>query len=107
LVQLKTSRPKITVTADGRGVASDAGSRLLVDLADRCGLTKGFTEALAGLRFRCSGHDPGRVLVDVAVTLADGGEAIFDLAVLRDQPSARWPRPRPCGGCWTRSTRSC
>jgi hypothetical protein len=31
-------------------------------------------------------HDPGRVLVDVAVMLADGGEAISDLAVLRDQP---------------------
>ena len=31
-------------------------------------------------------HDPGRVLADVAVMLADGGEAIGDLAVLRDQP---------------------
>jgi thioesterase domain-containing protein len=29
------------------------------------------------------GHDPGRVAVDVAVMLADGGEAIADLAVLR------------------------
>src|SRR5262249_55364765 len=31
-------------------------------------------------------HDPGRVAVDVAVMLADSGEAISDLAVLRDQP---------------------
>jgi hypothetical protein len=29
----------------------------------------------------------GRVLTDVAVMLADGGEAISDLAVLRDQPA--------------------
>ena len=42
--------------------------------------------ALAGRRQRRGGHDPGRVLVDVAVMLADGGEAISDLAVLRDQP---------------------
>ncbi len=30
-------------------------------------------------------HDRGRVLVDVAVLLADGGEAIADIDVLRDQ----------------------
>jgi hypothetical protein len=74
------------VTADGRGVASHAGSRLLADLADVCGLTAAFSEALALLRQRRAGHDRGRVLVDLAVMLADGGEAISDLAVLRDQP---------------------
>ena len=31
-------------------------------------------------------HDPARVLVDLAVTLADGGEGISDLSVLRQQP---------------------
>jgi hypothetical protein len=45
-----------------------------------------FSDALAGLRERRSCHDPGRVLVDLAVMLADGGEAISDLAVLGDQP---------------------
>jgi hypothetical protein len=81
-----TTRPVITVTADGRGVASHAGSRLLADLAGVTGLAEVFSEALGGLRQRRSRHDPGRVLVDVAVMLADGGEAISDLAVLRDQP---------------------
>ena len=33
------------------------------------------------------GHDRGRVLVDVAVMLADGGEAIADIDVLRHQSS--------------------
>ncbi len=37
-------------------------------------------------RGRRSAHDPGGVLTDLAVMLADGGEAISDLAVLRDQP---------------------
>jgi hypothetical protein len=37
------------------------------------------------LRQRQGGHDPGRIAVDLAVMLADGGEAIADLAVLRDQ----------------------
>ena len=31
-------------------------------------------------------HDPGRVLLDVALTLADGGDCLSDLSVLRDQP---------------------
>jgi Transposase DDE domain group 1 len=63
-----------------------AGARLLADLAEVTGLEQGFGLALASLRQRDSGHDPGRVAVDVAVMLADGGEAIADLAVLRDQP---------------------
>jgi Transposase DDE domain group 1 len=86
-----TTRPVVTVTADGRGVASHAGSRLVADLAEVTGLTAAFGEALGGLRQRRSRHDPGRVLVDVAVMLADGGEAISDLAVLRDQPDLFGP----------------
>lgn len=84
-MQVTEARPKITVSADGRGVVGHAGARLLADVADVTGLTGGFSEALAGLRQRQGGHDPGRVAVDVAVMIADGGEAIADLAVLRDQ----------------------
>ena len=84
-MQATGTRPKITVCADGRGVVGHAGARLLADVADATGLTRAFGKALAGLRQRQGGHDPGRVAVDVAVMLADGGEAIADLAVLRDQ----------------------
>ncbi len=40
------------------------------------------------------GHDPDRVLADVTMVLADGGEAIADIDVLRHQArgSARWRR---------------
>ncbi len=62
-----------------------AGARLLADLADVTGLTSAFSEALAGLRQQQGGHDPGRIAADLAVMLADGGEAIADLAALRDQ----------------------
>jgi hypothetical protein len=58
---------------------------LLVDLADATGLTAAYSAALGPLRPRGTGHDPGRVATDLAVMLADGGEAIADLAVLRDQ----------------------
>ncbi len=70
----------------GRGVVAHAGTRLLADLADRTGLTSGFIQALGLARQRRSAHDPGRVAVDLAVLLADGGEAIADLAALRQQP---------------------
>lgn len=84
-MQVTGSRPKIVAAADGRGVVGHAGARLLADLADATGLTGAFSDALASLRVRQSGHDPGRVAVDLAVMLADGGEAITDLAVLRNQ----------------------
>ena len=84
-MQVTGSRPKIVAAADGRGVVGHAGARLLADLADATGLTAAFGDALAPLRVRRSGHDPGRVAVDLAVMLADGGEAIADLAVLRNQ----------------------
>ena len=80
------ARGKLVVTADGRGVASHAGARLLLDLADAVGLTEGMSAAMAATKQRRRGHDRGEVLVDVAVMIADGGEAISDLAVLRDQP---------------------
>ena len=38
-MQATTTRPKITATADGEGVVSHAGSRLLADVADRTTLT--------------------------------------------------------------------
>ncbi|WYB40602.1 hypothetical protein WJ438_01845 [Streptomyces sp. GD-15H] len=73
------------MSADGHGVVSHAGSRLLADLADATGLTSAFTDALRRLRPRGTGHDSGRIVVDLAVMLADGGTATADLAVLHDQ----------------------
>ena len=81
-MQATTTRPKITATADGEGVVSHAGSRLLADVADRTTLTAELAEALAGLRKPRARHDPGRVLVDMAVAVADGATTISDVAVL-------------------------
>ena len=85
------TRRKLVVTADGRAVASHAGARLLSDLADAVGLTGGMSAAMAPTKKRRRGHDRGQVLVDVAVMIADGGEAISDLAVLRNQPDLFGP----------------
>jgi hypothetical protein len=66
-------------------VVSHAGSRLLADVADRTTLSAQLGEALAGLRRPRARHDPGRVLVDMAVAVADGATTISDVAVLGDQ----------------------
>jgi hypothetical protein len=84
-VQATTTRPTITATSDGEGVVSHAGSRLLADVADRTTLTAQLGEVLAGLRRRRPRHDPGRMLVDMAVAVADGATTISDVAVLADQ----------------------
>src|SRR5512142_307443 len=75
----------VEVTADGEGLVSHAGVALLVELADRVGLTGALTDALAGTRERRSAHDPGRVLRDVAVMLADGGDCVTDMDAYRGQ----------------------
>ena len=75
----------VEVTADGEGLVSHAGVALLVELADRVGLTGALSDALAGTRERRSAHDPGRVLRDVAVMLADGGDCVTDIDAYRGQ----------------------
>jgi len=85
-MQRNAMRPRLVVTGDGRHVAGHAGSRLLCDLADELGLTEALSLAMGPTKQRRRGHDRGRVLVDLAVMLADGGETITDLGVLRDQP---------------------
>jgi hypothetical protein len=75
------------VTTDGTGIVSHAGTALLRELAERTGLRAEYAGVAEGLRRRGGGHDPGQVLVDLAVMLADGGEAIGDIAALTDQPA--------------------
>lgn len=75
----------VEVTSDGEGLVSHAGSALLVQIADKSGLTQALSVRLADLKQRQSGHDPGRVVRDLAVMLAGGGDCLADLGAVRDQ----------------------
>jgi Transposase DDE domain group 1 len=86
-VKRTSTRPALKVRADGKGIASHAGSRLLAEMADASGLTEALSVAMGPLSQRRRRHDPGRVVVDVAVMLADGGTSLSDLSTLRDQPA--------------------
>ena len=76
---------KVRVTADGDGLVSHAGSALLAQVADKAGLTRALSRQLAGLQLRAGSHDRGRVVRDLAVMLADGGDCLADLGAVRDQ----------------------
>jgi Transposase DDE domain group 1 len=87
-VQATNSPSRVEVTTDGAGVVGHAGAALLRELADRLGLTKALGWHRAGGRRR---HLDAAVLRDLAVMLADGGDCLSDLAVLRDQPELFGP----------------
>jgi hypothetical protein len=62
------------------------GTLLLRELTVDTGLAAGWTEALLDTyKAFPTRHLPGRVLADLAVAIADGGDALTHLAVLRDQ----------------------
>lgn len=84
-MKTQTTRQTVEVRADAEGIVSHAGAHLLAELADRIGLTTGLSAAMAPTRERRSAHDPGVVLRDVIVAIADGGDCVTDLGVLRDQ----------------------
>src|SRR5680860_1457902 len=84
-VKTQTTSQTVEVRADGEGLVSHAGAFLLVELADRLELTAALSEAMAPTRERRSAHDPGVVVRDLAVSVADGGDCLSDLGVLRGQ----------------------
>ena len=89
---MRDGRPvTVEVTSDGAGLVSHAGSVLFAQVADKLGLTNALSLRLAGLKQRRRGHDPGRVICDLAVMLADGGECVSDLGGQRDQEALFGP----------------
>lgn len=65
---------------------SRAGTLVLRELTVDTGLARGWTEALLDTyKAAPTAHLPGRVLADLAVVIADGGDALTHLATLRDQ----------------------
>jgi len=85
MVKVDGAFDKVAVSADGKGMVGLAGAGLLALCADRVGLTRALSVALLGMRLRRGRHDPGRVIRDLAVMLAAGGDSVSDMAVLGGQ----------------------
>ena len=89
-------RAKITVSADGKGLVSQAGVLLLAEAAAVTGLGHGLAGGLARWRAPRAVHDPGKILTDLVMTLALAGTAWLMsrcCALSRSWPG-RWRRIR-------------
>jgi hypothetical protein len=68
------------------GVVSQAGGVLLTDTISTVGLDASLVAALAPWRLPLAVHDPAKVVLDLAVTLALGGDCLADIGLLRAEP---------------------
>jgi hypothetical protein len=80
------SYPSVRVEGGGRSVVSQAGTVLLVETVRKSGLVGAISAALAPWRKPRAVHDPGKVLLDVALAIALGGDCLADAAMLRAEP---------------------
>jgi hypothetical protein len=82
---------RVAVSADGRGLVSQAGAVLLWETMRVTGLGRGLSQGLARWRAPRAVHDPGKVVADLSAALALGGDCLADIAVLREQPELAGP----------------
>ncbi|WP_306190949.1 IS1380 family transposase [Streptomyces sp. MK5] len=89
--ELTASYPRVRVQGDGRQVVSQAGAVLLVETVRKAGLDQAISAALSPWRKARAVHDPGKILLDVALALASGGDCLADVGMLRAEPAVFGP----------------
>jgi len=90
-MQNTVRRPKMIVSADGAGIVSHASGLLLTRTLAVTGLDRGLSAGMERWRAPRAVHDPGKVIADLAVMLALGGDCLADVAVLRAEPDLFGP----------------
>lgn len=85
------SYPRLGVSGGGNGVITQGGGVLLVETARRTGLDAALSAALAPWRKPRAVHDPGKILLDLALAVALGGDCLADVAMLRAEPGMFGP----------------
>jgi Transposase DDE domain group 1 len=78
--------PALTVDGQGASVVPNAGAVLLLRTAETVGLSSALVEALRPWQRPLARHRPGKVLLDLAVALAVGGDCLADIGQLRAAP---------------------
>ena len=71
----------------GELLVSSSGGLLLTQTLRRSGLDRMLSSALAPWRVERAVHDPAKVLLDLAIAVAVGGDCAADIAVVRAQPA--------------------
>ena len=85
---MKTTGPYPLVHVDAAAVLAvgHAGGVLLTETIRASGLGRALSGALRPWRKPFAIHDPGKVVLDLAVALALGGDALSDIATVRAEP---------------------
>ena len=78
--------PRVRTDTAGTAIVSQGGAVGLLETVRVAGLDRALSRALEPWRKPAARHDPGKILVDLALSLAVGGDCLADVAVLRDQP---------------------
>ncbi|QNK80317.1 IS1380 family transposase [Nakamurella sp. PAMC28650] len=79
--------PPLTVDTTAKRVVSHAGAVLLVTTAGKVGLDRALSAALAPWRKQWAVLDPGKILLDLAISVAIGGDCLADISALRSEPA--------------------
>jgi hypothetical protein len=78
--------PCPAVDTAGSQVVSQAGGMLLTETVRAVGLDRALSAELARWRHPNAVHDPAKIVLDLAMTLALGGDCLADIALLRAEP---------------------
>jgi hypothetical protein len=81
----------LVVSADGSGIVSHAGAVLVTEAARVTGLAGALSAALARWQAPRAVHDPGKIVLDLAVAVALGGDCLAGAGVLRAGPALFGP----------------
>ena len=83
--------PRVHADTAGSGVVSHAGAVLLLDTVRAAGLDHRLSAALQPWRRPTARHNPAKIVCDLVVSLALGGDCLADVAALREAPTVFGP----------------
>jgi hypothetical protein len=83
--------PRVQTDTAATRIVSQAGAVSLVETIRAAGLDRGLSQALSRWRKPLARHDPGKIVTDLAIALAVGGDCLADVAVLRAEPGVFGP----------------
>jgi hypothetical protein len=83
--------PRVQVDASPSAAVGQAGAVLLTDTVGVSGLDVALAQALGPWRKPTAVHHPAKIMLDLAVSLAVGGDCLADVAVVRGEPGMFGP----------------
>lgn len=83
--------PRLHIDTAPSNALGQAGGMLLTETVHTSGLGHHLKHGLAAWKKPFATHDPAKILTDIAITLALGGDALSDSSVLRDEPDLYGP----------------